>query len=277
MLKDKVNQLFIDQLTEWKQAKVNYRALEQVRVKSEDVKGHPYIVQFNSMRITSSAAMHHCKSISDRPCFLCAGNRSAEQKGVPFKDDYTILVNPYPIFPRHFTIPSNTHVPQRIAFRFGDMLDLAQALDDNVVFYNGPKSGASAPDHFHFQAGNKGFLPVENFPNWKNAIRFEFACKQAMLDRFLQICDSLPMPPDSDEPMMNIITWYGAGRWTTCVFPRKKHRPDCFWAEGDANMIITPGAVDLGGVLITPLEKDFNKITGEMIANVLNEICVIGL
>lgn len=277
MFKDKVNQLFGNQLTEWEQAKNNYRALEQVKVKTQEVNGLPYVVQFNPMRFTSSAAIHDCKSIRERPCFLCAANRSAEQKGIPFKDNYTLLINPYPIFPRHFTIPSNIHVPQRIASRFGDMLDLAQALDEHVVFYNGPKSGASAPDHFHFQAGNKGFLPIENYRDWKNAIRFESEDKQQMINRFDAIYDSLPIPPDHDEPMMNIIAWYGAGQWTTYVFPRKKHRPDCFFAEGDANLIVTPGAVDLGGVLITPLEKDFEKITATMIADVLNEVCEIQL
>ena len=272
MLKDNVHQLFEEQLSGWEQAKNNYQALEQVKVKTLDVKGHRYMVQFNSMRFTSSAAAHDCRTIGHRPCFLCGANRSVEQRGIPFKDDYTILINPYPIFRRHFTIPSNTHVPQRIVPRFGDMLDLAQQMDDCVVFYNGPKSGASAPYHFHFQAGNKGFLPVENDRHWLNAIRFESADRQQMSDRFEQIYHSLPVQADNDEPMMNIITWYAEGQWTTHVFPRKKHRPDCFWAEGDANMTITPGAVDMGGVLITPLEKDFVKITAELLAGVLDEV-----
>lgn len=273
MLKEKVNRLFNEQLTEWERAKNNYEMLSRVNVKMLAVKDHPYIVQFNPMRFTSSAAIHDCNSNCDRVCFLCATNRSVEQKGIPFKENYTILVNPYPIFPRHFTIPSNTHVPQLIASRYGDMLDLAQQMDDNIVFYNGPKSGASAPDHFHFQAGNKGFLPIENGRKWNNAIRFESENKQKMLDRFEQVYEALLIPPASDEPMMNIITWFEERQWTTHVFPRKKHRPTCFWAEGESNMIITPGAVDLGGVLITPLKKDFDKITSEMLADVLNEVC----
>ena len=277
MLKTKVKQLLQEQLAVWEQAKTNYESLNHVKTKTFDVKGLLYIVQFNPMRFTSSATIHHCKSNHDKPCFLCTANHSAEQKGIPFKDNYTILVNPFPIFPRHLTIPSNTHLPQLIASRFGDMLDLAQELDDFTIFYNGPKSGASAPNHFHFQAGSKGFLPIENDRTWHNAIRFESENRKHMLNCFEQIYGNLPIKSEDDEPMMNIITWYEAGQWITHVFPRKKHRPDCFFAEDDTHMIITPGAVDMGGVLITPLEKDFEKITAEMIHNVLDEVCEIRL
>ena len=270
-LKDKVDQLFKEQLSEWSLAKNNYEALEDVKKKALDVDGRRYIVQFNPERITSSAAKTDPKSISERPCFLCAANRPAEQKGIPFKDNYIILINPYPIFSRHLTIPSMDHTPQLIASRFGDMLDLAQELDNFTIFYNGPKCGASAPDHFHFQAGNKGFLPIENNRNW-NTIRIESKNKQEILQRFLQIYDSLPLQPNDSEPMMNILTWFKSPMWTTCIFPRKKHRPACYSAEGDDNLLISLAAVDMGGVLITPLEKDFDKITAENIAYILEEV-----
>jgi len=243
-----------------------------VKIKTLDVNGHLYKVQFNPARIVSSAAKVDPESIRERKCFLCSENRPPEQKGVPFKGQYTILINPYPIFPRHLTIPSLEHMPQLIAPRFGDMLDLAQELDDYVVLYNGPKSGASAPDHFHFQAGNKGFLPIENDRNWENVIRIESGNKQEMLNRFQQIYESLPLQPDDIEPMLNILTWYERGKWTTSVFPRKKHRPACYFAEGDANLLISPAAVDMGGVFITPLEKDFEKITAENVADILEEV-----
>jgi len=272
MIKSKVNQLFQEQLSEWELAKNNYKALEQVKTKTLVVEGHPYKVQFNPARITSSAAKVDPKSIQERKCFLCAENRPQEQKGIPFNGRYTILVNPYPIFPRHLTIPSVEHTPQLIASRFGDMLDLAQQLDDYIIFFNGPKCGASAPDHFHFQAGNKGFLPIEKGKDWNGTIRIESENKEEMLDRFQQIYDSLPLQPEDDEPMLNILTWHENGMWTTCLFLRKKHRPSCFFAEGDANLIITPASVELGGVFITPLEKDFEKITVENIAEILREI-----
>ena len=271
-MNDKINRLFKEQLIEWGLARDNYNALKSVKVKTLDVNGYCYQVQFNPARIISSAAKVDSKSISERKCFLCNANLPAEQRGIPFKEQYTVLVNPYPIFPRHLTIPSVEHIPQQIASRFEDMLDLAQQLDEYVVFYNGAKCGASAPDHFHFQAGNKGFLPIENDRNWKT-IRIESENREEMIYRFGQICDSLPIHPDEIEPRLNIITWYEHRQWTTCIFPRTKHRPDCFSAEGDANMLISLASVDMGGVFITPLEKDFIKITAVDIAGILDEVC----
>ena len=271
-MKDKVNQLFQEQLNDWELAKNNYKALEQVKVKTLDVNGHQYKVQFNPARIASSAAKVDAKSVQERRCFLCSKNLPAEQKGIPFKKKYNILVNPYPIFPRHLTIPAVEHTPQLIVSHFKDMLDLAQQLDDYVVFYNGPECGASAPDHFHFQAGSKGFLPVENDKNWSNSIRIESKDKQEMILRFLQIYDNLPLKPENSEPMLNILVWYENETWTTCIFPRKKHRPACYSAEDEANLLVSPGSVDMGGVFITPLEKDFEKITAKDIIQILNEV-----
>jgi len=270
-MKDQVNQLFQEQLSEWDLAKNNYKALELVKVKTLYVNGQQYQVQFNPARMISSSARVDAQSIRERKCFLCAENRPAEQKGIPFEGRYTILVNPYPIFPRHLTIPSLEHTPQQIASRFGDMLDLAQQLDDYTILYNGSKCGASAPDHFHFQAGNKGFLPIENNRNWRHTIRIESDNRMEMLNHFEQIYNSLSLQPDDIEPMMNILTWYENDMWTCCIFPRKKHRPACYFAEGDANMLISPAVVDMGGVLITPLEKDFEKITADDIAGILDE------
>ena len=267
-----INQLFDEQLSNWELARNNYNALKQVKVKTLVVDGREYKVQFNPARIISSAAKVDAQSIRERKCFLCAENRPPEQKGIPFNDRYTILVNPYPIFPRHLTIPLIEHTPQRIAPRFGDMLDLAQLLDDYVIFYNGPKCGASAPDHFHFQAGNKGFLPIEKNWNLYSPISIESDNKEELLDRFQQIYGSMEQKPEDDEPMMNILTWYEAAKWIVCIFPRKKHRPSCYSAEGEANLLISPASVDLGGVFITPLEKDFEKITAKDIAEILHEI-----
>ncbi|MDR1369758.1 MAG: DUF4922 domain-containing protein [Dysgonamonadaceae bacterium] len=272
LVADKVKQLFEEQPANWELARNNYKALEQVKVKTLDVHGHVYKVQFNPARIVSSAAKVDPESVRERPCFLCNDNRPPEQKGILFKERYTVLINPYPIFPRHLTIPALEHTPQLIASRLDDMLDLAQQLDDYVVFYNGPKCGASAPDHFHFQAGNKGFLPIENDPGWEHLIRIESENKQDILDRFQQHYDALPLQSDDTEPMLNILTWYGNSKWTSCIFPRKKHRPACYSAEGDANLLISPASVDMGGVFITPLEKDFEKITAEDIARILDEV-----
>jgi len=267
-----INQLFDEQLANWKLARENYNSLKQVEVKTLFVDGQEYKVQFNPARIISSAAYVDVQSIRERKCFLCAENRPPEQKGISFKDRYTILVNPFPIFQRHLTIPAKEHTPQQIASRFEDMLDLAQQLDNYVIFYNGPKCGASAPDHFHFQAGNKGFLPVEKNRDIRNMICIESDSKTEMLDRFRQVYDAMELKPEDDEPMMNILAWHEAAKWVVCIFPRKKHRPSCYGAKGGANLLISPAAVDLGGVFIIPLKKDFEKITAKDIGEILHEI-----
>jgi len=274
ILQAAVRRLFDEQLADWELARKNYQALEQVKTKTLFVDGYKYKVQFNPARIVSSTAKLDAQSIRERKCFLCAENRPPEQKGILFNDRYTILVNPYPIFTHHLTIPAIEHTPQQITTRFGDMLDLAQQLDNYVVFYNGPKCGASAPDHFHFQAGNKGFLPIERIWELHNIINIESNNKNELLDHFQKIYSTLPLLPEDNEPMMNILVWYEFEKWVVCVFPRKKHRPACYFAEGDANLLISPAAVDLGGVFITPLEKDFLKITAKDIRQILNEVVV---
>lgn len=277
----------------WVVAENRYSALSQVKVKELNFDGFTIIVQFNPARIISSAAKVDTRSIQERKCFLCAANRPAEQEGLSFGDEYTILVNPFPIFSEHLTIPVNGHEDQRIFHRYGDMLELAQALDKFTIFYNGPKCGASAPDHMHFQAGNRGFLPIEN--EWKTVsreviyrkpgvnlyvvndyLRNTFIIESERKDEavlvFEMIYSMLPVKDEEEEPMMNLLTWYEAGRWVTCLFPRGKHRPDCYYAEGDDNLLISPASVDFGGVFITPLEKDFNKISEKDIRTIFKEI-----
>lgn len=290
-----VDKLFEEQLAEWELAGNNYKALGQVKTKSFEVGGCTYKVQFNPARITSSAAKVDPKSIQERKCFLCPANLPPVQKGVPFKEHYSILVNPFPIFPRHLTIPDVEHVDQRILPRIGDMLDLAKELDDYVIFYNGPKCGASAPDHVHFQAGNKGFLPIEKEWKYKKAgksvdykkailwflndaprvtLTIESEDKDDATALFKLVYDSMELKPGDDEPMMNVLAWYEDNKWIICIFPRELHRPGCYSAEGDENILISPASVDMGGVFITPLEKDFDKITAKDISAILTEVCI---
>lgn len=290
-----VRLLFSSQLSSWETARSNYDALARVKVKEMEINGCLYKVQFNPARIVSSAAKVDTKSIQERKCFLCPANLPPVQEGIPFGDHYQILVNPFPIFPRHLTIPELEHVEQRILPRFGDMLDLADALQDYVVFYNGPKCGASAPDHAHFQAGNKGFLPIEKEWKEKRAERIvshesatlwalddypratlliEGEKKEAAMTLFGLAYSAMELKTGEEEPMMNVLCWKDSGRWIVCIFPRAKHRPSCYTAEGDANILISPASVDMGGVFITPLEKDFEKITASDIADILGEVCL---
>ena len=204
------------------------------------------------------------------------------------------MVNPFPIFPEHFTIPTFKHEDQLILNRFEDMLDLAEAIDEFSVFYNGPKCGASAPDHIHFQAGNKGFLLIEkdvktvpkkiisendelkiySLENYlRNVVVIESKNKKAVIDAFNELYAKLEIKEGEREPMLNIVAWFDQGTYICCVFPRTVHRPKCFFAEGDENILISPASVDMGGVFITPQEKDFVKITAKDIEAILREVC----
>ena len=283
-----IHNLLTEQLASWETARNNYAALSGVQVKELNVNGTLYKVQFNPARIVSSGAKVDAKSIKERKCFLCPAN-------IPFEGHYNILVNPFPIFPRHLTVPETAHVAQRIAPRFGDMLDLARQLTDYTIFYNGPKCGASAPDHAHFQAGNKGFMPIEQ--DWRRQVAgkvadygqatlwwlndaprttlvIESADRKTAIKLFDTVYHSLDIQPGEDEPMMNVLVMYEDNKWIVFVFPRAKHRPACYTAEGDANLLSSPASVDLGGVFITPVEKDFIKITAEDIAQILGEVCL---
>ncbi|MHB9055030.1 MAG: DUF4922 domain-containing protein [Paludibacteraceae bacterium] len=288
------DQLLSDQLSVWETARNNYEALKHVKMKELNINGVPFKVQFNPARIVSSGAKVDAKSIQERKCFLCAENRPKEQEGLPFGEHYTILINPFPIFPKHFTIPANEHVPQQILSRYEDMLALAEYMSDCLIFYNGPKCGASAPDHVHFQAGNKGFLPIEK--EWKNhldetisetenislfSINYGFPAfviqtndKHSGTKMFEKIYNNLEIKDEETEPMMNILAWMENKKLVTIIIPRSKHRPDCYFAEGEKNRLISPASVDLGGVFITPKEKDFDKITEKDIAEILSEVCL---
>src|ERR1035437_1866816 len=166
-LSNQARKLISDQKKDWDLARKNYDGLKKVKVKTFDFGHYKIEIQFNPERIVSSSAKVDAKSIEARPCFLCQKNLPPQQRGLAFDDDFIVLVNPFPIFPEHLTIPSIAHTDQRILGNFGSMLDLAEKLTDFVIFYNGPKCGASAPDHLHFQAGNKGFLPIEKDYNYR--------------------------------------------------------------------------------------------------------------
>ena len=296
--KTEVARLFSEQLEQWTQARDNYRALEQVEQKSVCVNGMNVIVQFNPARIVSSGAKVDAKTIQTRKCFLCEQNRPEVQWGIDFESasgrTYQVLLNPFPIFPRHLTIPDAVHTDQRIEGRVADMLELAAELDDFVLFYNGPKCGASAPDHMHFQAGNKGFLPLQ--AQFAELPRRDFlvtaSTRLSLLETLLPGCfviesksteeavyyfeelyRHLPVREDETEPMMNLLCWFDEGTYRLLVLTRRQHRPSCYFAEGEENILLSPASVDLGGVFITPLPKDFEKITAADLEKILFEVC----
>ncbi len=293
-MNETIQKFLTGQLADWETARNNYAALAGVQVRELNVCGVRYKVQFNPARIVSSGAKVDAKSIQERKCFLCPANLPAQQKGIPFGGHYQILVNPFPIFPRHLTIPDLNHTPQRIEGRLEDMMELARQLTDFTIFYNGPRCGASAPDHAHFQAGNRGFMPIE--ADWKNQIAgriadygkatlyylndqprttlvIQSADMASANHLFSLICRLLPEQPEG-EPMLNLLAMYDEGVWTLFVFPRAKHRPACYTAEGDARLLSSPASVDLGGVFITPVEADFHKISPAIMEQILSEVCL---
>ena len=293
-MNETIQKFLTEQLADWETARNNYAALAGVQVRELNVCGVRYKVQFNPARIVSSGAKVDAKSIQERKCFLCPANLPAQQKGIPFGGHYQILVNPFPIFPRHLTIPDLNHTPQRIEGRLEDMMELARQLTDFTIFYNGPRCGASAPDHAHFQAGNRGFMPIE--ADWKNQIAGRIAdygkatlyylndqprttlviqsSDMASANHlFSLICRLLPEQSEG-EPMLNLLAMYDEGVWTLFVFPRAKHRPACYTAEGDARLLSSPASVDLGGVFITPVEADFHKISPAIMEQILSEVCL---
>jgi hypothetical protein len=289
----RVDGLFTRQLKAWPLLRNNYGLFGQVQTKTLEVDGLPVVVQFNPSRIVSSGAKTDAQFIRERKCFLCSANRPAEQEEVPFGEDYLILCNPFPIFPQHFTVPTRQHVEQTIVGRLGDMLELAEALDSYTLFYNGPRSGASAPDHMHFQVVTKHYMPIDQLDvSQTKLIREETNARLYLLDNYLRngwiissggkeeaqrlftrLCHALGTPAGETEPRMNIFCNYEMGQWILKVIPRRKHRPSWFFAEGKEQLLVSPGAADIGGIFVTTREEDFRKLTPALLRDVYSQIC----
>ena len=292
-LSKQVSLLMESQLSQWPTARDNYAALKTVRLRQFEVEGLTFRVQYNPARIRSTAARVDKQSIGQRPCFLCAANRPAEQAAVSFLRRYDILVNPYPIFPRHLTIADRSHSPQRLAPRMADMLALARELPEFTVFYNGPACGASAPDHAHFQAGSRGVMPIEREwqPRRGKPIRIGSSRlyliddsprhslvvvgtrAEELSDIVARLLDLLHKDEGEAEPKVNVLALYEEGLYIVIVLPRRRHRPSCYFAEGREHLLVSPASVDLGGLIIVPTEEDFLKIDARRIREIVSEVC----
>lgn len=291
------DKLIAEQLTEWPTAADNYNALAGVKVKDLDVDGMHVKVQFNPARIVSSSAKIDAKSLKARKCFLCGENRPEVQRGIEWGPDgkYIVLINPFPIFPRHLTIPDQHHVDQLIETRIEDMMDLATDLDGYTVFYNGPKCGASAPDHMHFQAGNSDFLTIDENLAGANlqtvaeddgailAVVDDMPMRVFVIDAtdhkagarlFSRLYKAMTVPEGEKEPMLNLLCYTTPAGARLVVIPRKRHRPSFYGTEGDGCMLLSPASVDMGGVFITPLEKDFKALDADIIRKIFDELCL---
>lgn len=273
-LQKEIQKLFLRQQEEWEQLRNSTEQLNHVKIKEfiwgNEVKVH---VQFNPARMVSTGAKIDAKSIEKRVCFLCEENRPPVQKGIPFLDKYIILCNPFPILKNHLTIPLHSHVPQRIRKKIGEMLTLAEQLPDYIVFYNGPKCGASAPDHFHLQAGLKSPVLLQSDNELRSCLTIETGSKEEAEDNFENVYAYLHShQPEEDEPMLNIIAYVENGKYVINIFPRKAHRPSQYTAEGSRKLLISPGALDMAGMMIVVREEDFDKITKNDIEDIFAQV-----
>ena len=287
-----ISRFFNRQLEVWTDARHRFRDLKHVETRqfSDQLK-----LQWNPARIVSTGARIDKKTLGERPCFLCDKNRPKEQMSKQIDEKFHLLVNPFPILPVHFTIPARKHQPQLIYKNYGEMHRFISLHSDLMVFYNGPKCGASAPDHLHFQAGTNGILPLQ--ANWQRLSRnltdiislndeekisvvrdfivpaFVIISKSAESDEalFRRLYKAMPQRGDETEPMMNIISWRKGEEFISVVIPREKHRPEAYFAEGDAQFVVSPGALDMSGLIITPREEDFRKLTEEKALSLLQE------
>ena len=287
-----ISRFFNRQLEVWTDARHRFRDLKHVETRqlSDQQK-----LQWNPARIVSTGAKIDKKTLGERPCFLCDKNRPKEQMSKQIDEKFHLLVNPFPILPVHFTIPARKHQPQLIYKNYGEIHRFISLHSDLMVFYNGPKCGASAPDHLHFQAGTNGILPLQT--NWQRLSRnltdiislndeekisvvsdfivpaFVIISKSAESDEalFRRLYKAMPQRGDETEPMMNIISWRKGEEFISVVIPREKHRPEAYFAEGDAQFVVSPGALDMSGLIITPREEDFRKLTEEKALSLLQE------
>jgi len=305
-----------DQLSRWPLACENFRALKNVRVREMDADGLPVRLQFNPARMISSAAKLDKADIAKRKCFLCRENRPPEQVMKKFEGrkgkKYHILVNPYPIFPDHLVIASDRHTDQTIWKRYVDMLDLARKYQGFTIFYNGPKSGASAPDHHHFQAAPRGMIPLEldverclgfdrddmkdvrdgkmsalahlaylqdaelyhyqKFTSGVFVLRAETSKSAAKL--FYRLLDCAGIPEGETEPMFNLFTYYRDGEFLSIVVFRSRHRSHHYFSDGPDHLTMSPGCADMGGMFIVPVEEEFEKLTPELLMEMVREVSI---
>ena len=293
MPESSLQRFFDRQLDVWPDVRRRYRELNAVKTRELSLGPATVVLQWNPARIGSTGAKIDSRSLSERPCFLCAQNRPAEQLKRTVDGRWELLVNPFPILPMHFTLPTLKHRPQAIKDMYGEIYRLLTDYPELMVFYNGPKCGASAPDHAHLQAGVPGVLPL--IDSWQRMARqlqpvvtlsdddslsvvtdyvcpaFVISCRnrESGEQLFRRLYAALPCAADETEPMLNIVAWCNGGEYLSVVFPRQKHRPDCY---GD--VLVSPGAIDMAGLMITPRQEDFERLTAEQAVAILQEVAL---
>jgi len=299
-----------EEINHWEVARQNHQALKEAKIKELDIDGIRFNVQLNPSRIVSTGAKLDKQSIQERPCFLCRKNQPKEQQTRDIYIDYNLCVNPYPILSGHITIPHKKHIPQLIDDTTLDAIfEFIEELPESyAIFYNGPCCGASAPDHFHVQGVMKKEVPLiaqyqelkkgshilwkhgelsekekdGNYAYYEETFRYidSFLCPLFAYESDNPIptfdleeeIKHFPTAPDEEEPKLNLFAWKEKDVYTIVFIPRSKHRPDCFFAEGDAQRMISPGALDMAGVLVTARPEDFERMNAEEVKDIIREV-----
>ncbi len=294
-LSDLADGLLARQRGAWPALEAGCEALKSVRVREVSLGGMNVRVQFNPRRIVSMAAAVDAESIRRRPCFLCPANLPLEQEAVLYRGEQLILCNPAPIFPGHWTVAHLRHLPQTLPENLETLLRLAEDFGPGrTLFYNGPRCGASAPDHLHFQAAPAGRMPVEKEvlsprsrvrERRRNGVTL---CRTEGLGRGVLVIEgkgaagiaatvgellaALGRQGDGgEEPMLNLLCTHAGNGWRLILFPRRRHRPAAYFREGEGKLLVSPGAVDMGGWLITSREEDFRAMTPQIVAGIFRE------
>jgi SpoIID/LytB domain protein len=291
-----------DQLSVWPLAAANFRALKAVKSREMTVFGLPCSIQWNPERVGSSTADTSPEAIAARPCFLCEKNRPPEQHHIKFEGrkgrTYNVQVNPFPIFRDHLVIVRDEHLPQAIWHHMPDILDFARKYPDYTAFYNGPASGASAPDHLHFQAAPRHKMPLEEavdafldapgaplatvkdatlyrFPGYcRGVYALKATTSKSLTKLFYRLLDCCDRRPDETEPKFNMYAYVKDDEWRCFVVLRSAKRSHHFDAEGPDHLTVSPGAADMAGVFVTPFREDYEKATPALLEAILDEVTI---
>ena len=284
----RIEALFAQQRGAWPALAEGEASLASLRTRVLEEDGARVVVQANPGRRRSTHAKVDAQSIAQRACFLCPQNMPAEERGIAV-GDLVLLPNPFPILSRHVTIPARDHTPQRLAGRVRTLVELAAAAGPEfVVFYNGPRCGASAPDHFHFQACAAAGLPV--LDEWPDRAGHErggrsafgrsmllvagedLAAVEADLTRALDLLAR--DAPAGEEPMLNLLATHRGGRVKAALFPRAAHRPTCYFAEGEARLAISPAALEMAGVLVVAEPEQLDRVDAAAARRIYEDVSV---
>ncbi len=288
--------LVAEQQNSWLELGEAYGSLKGVRARDLECDGFAVRLQHNPGRTINTLASVDRQDINARKCFLCAENLPPEQKGILYRDEHLILCNPRPVFHSHLTVTHIQHGPQNIADSIDSFLRLAADLGPGwTVLYNGPQCGASAPDHLHFQAVPSGRMPVEKVIVDEKSQALLAEVDGIHLSRILRMGREIVILKGDnrtalgnafkkflsvlqevlgidEEPMMNIAGLYKEGSWRLLVFPRVKHRPDVFFREGDERVVVSPAVIEMCGVVVAPMERDFERLDAPLVEGIFKEV-----